>query len=299
MSVTAVRAVHRVQALFEQYKIIPLYVVDYPVVSQPNGYRPLQEIYSDGRCLMGAHLHPWVNPPFEEAVTPKNSFPGNLPRELEVAKLKILGDCIGERFGVKPVMYKAGRYGIGEHTASILEELNYDIDLSVCPLMDYSQEGGPDFTCNTAWPYWFGTDRRLLELPLTIGFSGLLRRCGSVLHRVASSPVLRPLHAVGAFARLRLADRIWLSPEGYSSAEHQRLARALFKDGLRIFSFTFHSPSLEPGHTPYVQSAADLDQFLSRCRIFFDFFFGELGGRATTPTELKRALTSEQLEENL
>jgi hypothetical protein len=155
-------------------------------------------------------------------------------------------------------MYKAGRYGVGERTAAILEELRYEIDLSICPLMDYTDEGGPDFTCNTPWPYWFGRHRRLLELPLTIGFSGALRRWGRGLRRVASSPVLRSLHTVGALARLRLADRIWLSPEGYSSAEHQRLGRALFKDGLRIFSFTFHSPSLEPGHTPYVQSTADL-----------------------------------------
>jgi hypothetical protein len=163
--------------------------------------------------------------------------------------------------------------------------------------MDYSDEAGPDFTNNGPWPYWFGSDRRLLELPLTIGFSGALRRWGSELHRVASSPVLRSLHAVGAIARLRLADRIWLSPEGYSSAEHRRLVQALFEDGLRIFSFTFHSPSLEPGHTPYVQSKADLEQFLSRCRTFFDFFFGKLGGCASTPIELKMKLARDISEQ--
>jgi hypothetical protein len=231
-----------------------------------------------------------VNPPFEEVVTARNSFPGNLPRSLEADKLKMLSDCIGERFGRRPVIYKAGRYGVGKHTAEILEEQGYEIDLSVCPIMDYSDEGGPDFRRTTAWPYWFGKHRRLLELPLTIGFSGVLRRWGKGLHGVASYRGIRSLHAVGCLARLRLADRVWLSPEGYTSAEHQRLTRALLKDGLRIFSFTFHSPSLEPGNTPYVQSKADLEEFLARFRRFFDFFFGELGGRATNPMELKRQL---------
>lgn len=284
------RHLEKAEIIFDQYRICPVYVLDYPVVFQADGYRPVQELYASKRCLIGAHLHPWVNPPFEEILSSETSFPGNLSRSLELGKLKMLGDTIGERFGVSPVMYKAGRYGVGKHTADILEDLGYEVDLSVCPLMDYSEEGGPDFTCSTAWPYWFGRDRRLLELPLTVGFSGLLRRWGSRLRRIASSPVLRSLHGVGALARLRLADRIWLSPEGYSSAEHQRLVRDLFDDGLRIFAFTFHSPSLEPGNTPYVRSAADLEKFLSRFRKFFDFFFGDLGGCASTPIELKRKL---------
>ena len=32
-------------------------------------------------------------------------------------------------------------------------------------------------------------------------------------------------------------------------------------DGLKLLAFSFHSPSLVPGHTPYVRTAADLDGF--------------------------------------
>jgi hypothetical protein len=73
--VRSVRCVERAQVIFDEYRLIPVYVVDYPVASQPDGYRPLQELCADGRCLVGAHLHPWVNPPFEEVVTRQNSFP--------------------------------------------------------------------------------------------------------------------------------------------------------------------------------------------------------------------------------
>jgi hypothetical protein len=289
-SVRAMRSIDRLQAVFDEYRITPVYVVDYPVVAQSEGYRPLQEIRRDGRCVIGAHLHPWVNPPFGEPVSPTTSFPGNLAPAAEAAKLGVLGELIGERFGAAPTIYKAGRYGIGPNTEAILEEQGYEVDLSVCPRMDYSGEGGPDFSAFSPRPYWFGRQRRLLELPLTVGFSGALRQWGPTIHRVLSHPSLAPTHAVGLFARLRLLDKVWLSPEGYRAAELRRLAHALWRDGLRTFSFALHSPSVEPGHTPYVRSPRELTEFLSRCQRLFDLVLGDLQARPSTPLELKREL---------
>ena len=94
-AVRAIRSIDSVQEIFNEYHITPIYVVDYPVASQPDGHRPLKQIYDSGQCLIGAHVHPWVNPPFEEAVNRHNSYPGNLPYALEAAKLQILGECIG------------------------------------------------------------------------------------------------------------------------------------------------------------------------------------------------------------
>ena len=93
-SVKSLRWISRVGGIFDEYSITPLYVIDYPVVSQPDGYGPLLEVYKASRCLIGAHLHPWVNPPFEEPINSYNSFPGNLGYALESAKLKILTDLI-------------------------------------------------------------------------------------------------------------------------------------------------------------------------------------------------------------
>ena len=290
-SVHAMRCIQRIQKILDDYKIVPVYAVDYPVVSQKDGYQPLAEIHAAGRCVIGTHLHPWVNPPFSETVNRRHSFPGNLPRELEAEKLHVLGDMIGERFGQRPVIYKAGRYGIGLHTAAILEEQGYQVDLSVCPHMDYTAEGGPDFSSSTGWPYRFGK-RRLLELPLTVGFAGLLRKWGSALHRAATRPPMLSLHAPGVLARSGLVNKVWLSPEGHAAQELEALVRALLRDGLRVFSFAFHSPSLEPGHTPYVSCQRELDEFLDKCRRFFDFFMGEMGGVPTTPLEVKARLAS-------
>ena len=294
ISVKAMRSIHRVQEIFDEFHITPVYVIDYPVASQPDGFLPLREIYQSGRCLIGAHLHPWVNPPNIETITRRNSFPGNLPYSLESDKLRILSNCIGENFGQAPVIYKAGRYGIGPNTATILEEQGFQVDLSICPYMDYSKEGGPDFSHVSPWPYLFGKNRKLLEIPLTIGFSGILRSWGPSMHQWASKKCMSKFHAVGLMARMRIVDKIWLSPEGFTSEEHKKLVRDMYTDGLRIFSFAFHSPSVEPGHTPYVTTQKESEEFLARCLKFFDFFMGEMNGRPTTP--LQRQLLPSSIE---
>ncbi len=97
-------------------------------------------------------------------------------------------------------------------------------------------------------------------------------------------------HIPGVMAKLNLLEKVWLSPEGYVSSEMVSLLRAFISDGLRVFTFAFHSPSLAPGHTPYVRSQRDADEFLIRCRRLFDFFVGECGGRFASPLEVKSML---------
>ena len=287
-SVRSMRAVERAQRICDRYGIRPCYVIDYPVATQADGYEPLRDIHDDGRCIIGAHLHPWVNPPFDEPLTRANTFPGNLPAALEREKLRILSEEIGTRFGAAPNVYKAGRYGYGAHTTQTLEALGFDVDVSLCPPLDQSSEGGPDYTREQPDPFWYGAERRLLELPVTGGFVGAAGRHGAALYPHAAR--LRALRVPGVLARLRLLDRLTLSPEGFSHEEHVRLTRALFARGLRVFTWSFHSPSLEPGHTPYVRDEGDLRRFLDAFERFFDFFFGELGGVATTPDELRTLL---------
>lgn len=289
-SVFAMQSIGTIQRLFEGYGIVPTYVVDYPVASQSDGYGPLKELWRDGKAVIGAHLHTWVTPPFMEKVNRRHSFQGNLPVELERAKLRTLTHCLHERIGCRPTIFKAGRYGLGPRTPSLLMDEGYEVDLSVCPAMDYSLEDGPDFSAYLPWPFWVDSDKRLLEIPLTVGYTGLLRSFGKQVYRVSHSRWLKPLRCPGVCARTGLLNKVWLSPEGYETWEHMALVRTLYRQGLRIFSFAFHSPSVRPGCTPYVRTQTDLDLFLDKCKRFFDFFFGELGGMASTPLDIKRKL---------
>ena len=92
----------------------------YPVVTRDIGSAFLSECPKDGRCQIGAQLHPWVTPPFDEIVNPHNSFACNLPPSSEFAKPKTLTEALSKRFGVRPATYRAGRYGIGPNTVKAL-----------------------------------------------------------------------------------------------------------------------------------------------------------------------------------
>ena len=139
-----------------------------------------------------------------------------------------------------------------------------------------------------ASPYWFGKDPALLEIPLSIGYTGLLAGTGNVAYTLTMNERLKALHVPGILARLGLVERITLTPEGISFEEQRRLTRALLRKGYRVFSFTYHSPSLAPGNTPYVRSEADLRGFLRADRAVSTIFLTEeVGGRAATPFDVK------------
>ena len=282
MGVTSVKSQMKVQRIFERYRVRPTYVLDYPVSSTPESYEIIRDLHKSGTCEIGAHLQPWDNPPFFERKTDENSYPGNLPVELEREKLLRLSRIIQENVGVQPRIYKAGRYGVGRATAQILAELGYEIDLSVVPGTDLTRQFGPDFSHCGAHPYWFGGAPALLEIPLSIGYTGLLAHTGSLAYALTMNERLKAWHVPGILARLRLVERITLTPEGISFDEQRRLTRALLDEGQRVFSFSYHSPSLAPGNTPYVQNEADLRGFLQRIEQYLEFFAGELGGRAAT-----------------
>mgnify|MGYP003578213804 CR=1 FL=1 len=68
---------------------------------------------------------------------------------------------------MSPTVYKAGRYGFGETSAAALEDLGFDVDISINPRMNFAGQGGPDFSFFDTRPFLFGRTRRLLECTLS------------------------------------------------------------------------------------------------------------------------------------
>ena len=299
-SVRNVRNQTMAQEIFDRFGVRPVYLVDYAVATQAEGYLPLREISQSGRCEIGAHLHPWITPPFAEELSDRTSFSHHLPVRLQQEKLSRLTEAIMSNFGVRPISYRAGRYGVGEEIAEILATLDYQIDMSVQPGIDMRRLHGPDFRRGLDRPYWFGRGWPFLEIPATPSLVGMLavlalsNGVGIQLYDRLSRPGLDRMHVRGLFARLRLFDRIPSSPEGVSLSELRRLTRTLLSRGNRTFVFNYHSSSLLPGSTEYVRSPSELAGFLRRIEGYIEFFIGELGGVSMTPSELLAALLRER-----
>ena len=84
----------RAHEFYDRFGIVPTYVVDFPVATDPEAVRFLRGLRDAGKAEIGAHLHPWVTPPHVEQVNIRNSYHCNLPPELERAKIAALTEAI-------------------------------------------------------------------------------------------------------------------------------------------------------------------------------------------------------------
>lgn len=250
-----VTAIPRFQTFCERIGAHPVYLVDWPIVQNQQAVEIIGDAVRRGMAEVGVQLHPWVNPPFEEEVSIHNSFTGNLPPALEAAKFESLRDAIEIAFGAAPLIYRAGRYGLGPRTADLLGRHGIRVDTSVRTLFDYSHQGGPDYRGHPLEPYWADSAKGLLELPVTSVHAGLLRGFGRTLRR-SGTKIPRML---GAMSRLGLLERIALTPEGVPVGEALRGVDIAVASGLPVLVLSFHSPSLAPGHTLYAPDEAAVE----------------------------------------
>lgn len=289
-STSHMREIGKCQHIFERFGIVPTYLVDYPIASQPEARAPLLELAQSREVSIGAHLHPWVNPPHIEKVCPQNSYPGNLPRSTEFDKLKILRDEIATWAVEPPRIYRAGRYGVGPNSYAILRELGFLVDSSPSPGFDLSCDGGPDFRNHTNFPYWVTTRGEVLCVPLA---GAMVSPFSSTLKTFVDRLVRQTKEAFpveGLLSHLKLFSRIRLTPEGYSLREMIHLTKFLNAHGVRLFVLSFHSPTLAPGNTPYAKTVDERNRFLRRLEAYLAYFTSTFGGRPTTLIEFRESL---------
>ncbi|HMU21711.1 MAG TPA: WalW protein [Sphingorhabdus sp.] len=234
-------------------------------------------LVGSGVAEVGLQLHPWVTPPFDEEVNVHNSYACNLAPDLERTKLFRLFEIVEKKLGCQPDSYRAGRYGAGTHTPAFLAELGIRVDTSVRSLFDYRQQGGPNYARCPLTPYWVQPGS-LLELPVTSLFGGLFRSMGPLLFdQVFGSETMR-----SALARSGMLERIALTPEGIPADKAIEAIDLAIDDGLPVLTFSFHSPSLAVGHTPYVRTEQQLELFYS----WWEQVFTHLQKRSVKPSSI-------------
>ena len=166
----------------------------------------------------------------------------------------------------------------------MLSETGIAIDSSVRARYDYSATQGPDYARHPVTPYWTDPDHKLIELPLTTVFWGLLRQQGGHVFPLTT----RFPRLGGALSRLGLLERIGLTPEGVSMDEALRAIDIAIDDQLPVLVLSFHSPSLAAGHTPYVRTEADLDALYD----WFRGVYAYLDTRGVRPTTVEEIMAS-------
>jgi hypothetical protein len=277
-----------------RHGVRPTFLVTSEILEDDAAARLLAGWCAAGRAEVGAHLHPWTTPPFDD--TPglshndsAHAFPCDLSETLLRSKLTVLTEQIADRVGVQPTSFRAGRFGINTTCARALADLGYIVDSSVTPLVSWRGtlglpgHGGPDFRSHPLTPYLIaGTGiPGLVEMPLTImrtppSFEGrhwqqhvgasrtirLARRLSHPLHRLPDPLWMRP------FPNVRCRDLEWL----WHAAHRRRLENVIMM---------FHSSELMPGGSPYRPTRRSVAALLVLLDEFFTFVRASGGSFAT------------------
>jgi glycosyltransferase involved in cell wall biosynthesis/SAM-dependent methyltransferase len=267
------------QPLFADFGVRPVYFLSPEVLCD----RPSCELLRGLEGVeLASHLHGDFILPRIETWDFGSSVADDMQREygpaLEHAKMAALTELFAQQIGYRPVSFRAGRFGVGEHTGRILAALGYRVDSSVTPHIAWTDKAGqpvPDFRGAPECPYrvsshgdlWQPGTGDLLEIPVTILPTGVV-------------PANNPHEPVWF--------RPWYSDEEtlahvlrYVVAQPPQHGRA------RPLVMMFHNMEVIAGASPYPQSDAEVTRYLDSLKRTFELA-EQLGVKACTMEEYHR-----------
>lgn len=271
-TVENIKEIPRLQELFDEFEVKPTYLITYPVAKDPQSVSILKKILDEGKCEIGTHCHPWNTPPFEEKLNEKNSMLNNLSAELQFKKIKNLHEEIIKNFGITPVSFRGGRWGFNEGTALAISKLGYKVDSSITPYTTWYEYHGPDYSDVGLRPYRFSAENilrelengQLIEIPVSIGFLQKNYELANKINKKLNKN--NTFKLIGILSKLRLLNKIWLSPELSSEEKMIDLAKIIMGKNIKILNMTFHSVSLK--RNLFTEYRGDEEKLFYRIRGF-------------------------------
>lgn len=255
------------QAFCTNKGIRPCYFVDYAAASgiAPNS-RFIEQVKAN-QCELGAHLHPWANPPYFEKPSESNSHVVNLPIHHVSEKLDALMQLFAERFGYQPKAFRTGRWGISPEIMELLWSRGFEVDSSVYPFYQnefFSCQGSPTL------PYWpsehdvlrTGSQHNMLELPVTVGFNRRPFATANSVFQRFDSPAMQSIKANALLWHSKLLRKIYMSPEVSEASDMITLAKTAIKESAPIIHMYFHSSNLIANGTGFFKAT---DPFATIC----------------------------------
>ena len=274
-SLLHINKLFKLQELFDRYRIKPTYLLTYPAATDRNAISILRRMIEDKRCEIGTHLHPFNTPPFEEEKNKYNSMLCNLPKDLQYKKIENLHETIYKSFGMEPVSFRSGRWACDENVLENLSKLNYIVDSSVTPYMDWSSNHGPDYSRISTKVYKIrlnsSSDSYIMEVPPTIGFLQTGFDIKNTIFRIFFSRRIRKFEIHGLLDKIKGINKIWLSPEVTEWEKMVDLAKTMGKEGYEVLNMFFHSPSLMAGCTPFTKTDKEVEEFIHRIEKFLEY----------------------------
>jgi hypothetical protein len=265
--------------IWDKFGIRPVYFVSPEVVESDECCRTLKDEIRLG-AEIGTHLHSeYIEPQRKHediSGTASDEFPCfAYDAEIESAKIKNLTELIEKRLGVRPVSYRAARYGADLDTIEAIAKLGYKVDSSVTPGVSWTRQGGPDHSRAPKQPYFISPENyyspgkgTVLEVPITV--SG--KRFPMLPDKWMYYRWLRPTHMTAFEMKSLVAEfaRNYTSP---------------------VLNMMFHSMEVLPGKTPFVRTKLGQKMYLNRLASILRYMI-KTGFESRTLTEVYAEMVS-------
>jgi hypothetical protein len=299
-SVSNVGKLTHFQEMCDENGIRPTYFVDYAVADNAASVVILKSFLAKNCCEIGAHLHPWCNPPFFGHIGEEESNVVNLPIEQVEQKLVALINRLVEQFGIAPRSFRTGRWGIDGKVMQLLIKQGFNIDSSVYPYYRnkfYSSYETPNL------PYWpnlnnplvANNQRSIYEFPITSGFNHSNFELCEKFYQLLSHSTINWSRLVGIAWQTRLLRKSCLSPELFEVDEMLNLCRVAIKKNYPVLHMFMHSSclidnnnSLVGKHNAYEYISGAIKQVVTQLQKEFDIQFCTISEAASILQQRER-----------
>jgi peptidoglycan/xylan/chitin deacetylase (PgdA/CDA1 family) len=277
------RNLDRLQRLFDEFGVRPTYLTTHEVASDGPSMEFLAGLQAQKRAEVGAHLHPWSNPPYTRIADDEDAehpYPHEYPLQVFEAKMRVLGEALVRATGRAPTSYRAGRWGFVAAHGEALRRMGYVVDTSVTPGVSWERyagrsggSGGPSYAGAPRVPYRLSAgDARvpgggLLEVPVSIEWNRALPPAFE-----SRADRMRPYSiAARLLRRAGWLRPLWLRPyRRFSEDDLRALCDRLAARRRPVWNLMFHSSEAVVGTSPYSPDEVALEAWYAKLRIVLE-----------------------------
>lgn len=267
----------RFQELAEKYNFKPVYLTTYEMANDDLFVEYFRKKQNENLCEIGMHLHAWNTPPEYklESKTKERSYLLEYPIDIMEKKIENLDLLLTDKFVIKPVSHRSGRWAINNEYLNLLKKYGYKIDCSVTPNINWKNSlgetgiPGSDYRKCPKKPYMINDG--ILEVPMTIRKIHIFRK-----NKVESLKGF-----IKEFGHFVLGKKQWVRPDKtFTKEEIIKLIDNCNKNNEYIM-FMIHSSELMPGGSPNFITNSDIEKLYSLIEQIFMYIYS-LGYTGTT-----------------
>lgn len=249
----------RFQSMCEEYGFKPVYLTNYEMAHCDRFVNDALKWLEKETCEIGVHLHAWNNPPLSILNGPYQGNPYLVEYSDSVMKEKfeVIYNLIAEKFGVRPVSHRAGRWAMDHRYFKLLEDFDIKVDCSVTPGVNWAKSlgitrGGSNYRNYKNKIYKFDS---VMEVPATVIKMRKLSK-GSLPHRLKS---------------LLIGEELWLRPAICTLDDMKKVVDYCDNINTGYLEFMIHSSELMPNGSIYFKTEEDIEKEYRTMRALFEY----------------------------